>query len=156
MLPFDASYGIIIRHKQTNEYMLVKSKTRNEIFWRNLISRWHYSFDSRACRVVVRDRNKQESNNHVWLWLRISMPKENNLLLCCCHVPSIVGKCALFCALAYLVTLNSLSHSCFGLVTVTTTHTPQLRTQLRHNRTIPYTINTSRRNNAAFQIISKH
>ena len=49
-------------------------------------------------RVVVRNRNKQEINNHVWLWLRVSMPKENDLLSRCCHVSSIVGKCTLFCA----------------------------------------------------------
>ena len=33
----------------------------------------------------------------VWLWLRVSMPKENDLLSRFCHVSSIVGKCALFC-----------------------------------------------------------
>ena len=108
MLPFNASYGIMIRHKQTNEYMLVKSKTTNlqrpKIFWRNSVSRWHYSFDSRACTSGCQRQEQIGIKQSCLIVLRVCMPEENDLLLCCCHVPSIVGKSALFCALAYLMT----------------------------------------------------
>ena len=70
-----------------------------------------------------------------------------------CHIIIIIILLnSLSYILIYLITYNSLCHSCFGLLTTTTyyhhmpTHTAQLRILLRHDRTIPQTINTNRRN----------
>ena len=67
-----------------------------------------------------------------------------------CHIIIIIILLnSLSYILTYLITYNSLCHSCFGLLTTTTyyhhmpTHTAQLRILLRHDRTIPQTINTN-------------
>ena len=103
-LPFEfkrrSPPDIIIRYKQTNGYRYLcwwNRKREMGYFWRNSVHTSHMT-------LLVRLASTREwvseiiSNYHFWLWLRDSMPKENDLLSRCCHVSSIVGKSALFCA----------------------------------------------------------
>ena len=74
---------------------------------------WRYSVHTSYMTLLASTREWWVSEIISYCdWEYLSMPKENYLLSRCCHVSSIVGKCALFCA--FLNDDSSPKHSWFA------------------------------------------